>query len=103
MGSVDSDYPRTDGVILHFTNGSCQFVSYSDLINSVTMISPNEGWAVGWYAHYPSITGVTILHYTNGTWQTYSSPTQQHLQAVAMLSTGDGWAVGDRVILHYQR
>jgi hypothetical protein len=44
----------------------------------------------------------TILHYTGGAWQLFSSPTNAWLNAVTMVSPDEGWAVGDGgVILHY--
>lgn len=61
---------------------------------SVSMVSANEGWAVGG--------GGTILHYSNGSWQIAPSPTSRILRSVAMVSASEGWAVGDfGTIVHY--
>ena len=43
-------------------------------LRGMTMVSENEGWAVG--AHG------TLLHYTTGHWQTEQRPTQKDLHAV---------------------
>lgn len=58
---------------------------YSNL-ESVEMISEEEGWAVG---H-----GGIILHYTNSEWQRYNMPVRSTLYDIDMISSIDGWAVG---------
>src|SRR5215212_10120147 len=60
-------------------------------LNRITMLSPNEGWAVG----------AGILHYTGGRWTLVSSPdTDESLTDVAMVSPTEGWAVGLGQLLH---
>lgn len=69
-------------------------------LNSVAMVSTDDGWAVGW------ISGSNmILHWDGSAWTRVSSPvfqTVQMLTSVAMVSTDDGWAVGmGGTILHW--
>jgi len=121
-------------VILHYTGGSWNTVAPpagSYVLNSVFMVNPNEGWAVGCEETdglhnqcsppphtnpngegsraEPEGTGV-ILHYTVtggvGTWAIFPSPTTPTalppLNAVFMVSPNEGWAVGDQAtVLHY--
>lgn len=58
MGDV-----RECGAVLHYTNGQWSKVTIpaTGKLNSVAMLSANEGWAVGDKG--------AILHYQNGTWQ----------------------------------
>jgi photosystem II stability/assembly factor-like uncharacterized protein len=66
---------------------------------SISMSSPQDGWIVGNGVH--SANGL-IWHYHNGKWQETQIASITHLQSVFMLSTTDGWAVGDAgTILHY--
>ncbi len=79
-----------------FIRGSAS-ASTTDL-NSVFMVSPSEGWAVGGLGIMPA-----ILHYTGGSWvQVTSPPVNAILHSVFMLDASNGWAVGDNgVILRY--
>ncbi len=70
-----------------------------DVLNSVYMLSPNDGWAVG--SHQGS-TDPLILHYTGGQWQRIGNPTGGQLQLsfpwltqIWMVSPTEGWAVGN--------
>jgi hypothetical protein len=68
-------------------------------VGSIDMISPSEGWAIA--TDYRSSTS-SLLHYTNGKWTSTQSPTSGTLSAVNIVSSEDGWAVGDNgTILHY--
>lgn len=59
----------------------------SSNLNSVSMVSADEGWAVG--------DAGTILHYANRIWTPVTpSPTPNPLYSVSMVSAGEGWAVG---------
>ena len=63
-------------------------------ISSISMVSADDGWAVGKRG--------TILHYTGSQWVTENSPTSADLLSVVMDSATDGWAVGrSGTILHY--
>jgi len=58
------------------------------------MVNATEGWAVGGAG--------TILHYSNGTWETYTSPTSRDLYSAYMVNSTLGWATGrGGVILKY--
>jgi photosystem II stability/assembly factor-like uncharacterized protein len=71
----------------------------SDLdLTSISMISPDEGWAVG----RQGVRSV-ILHYNKGHWTQAPAPTYMSLQGVCMISAAEGWAVGGNMrILHYR-
>lgn len=56
-------------------------------LNSVAMLSPNDGWAVG--------DGGAIVRWNGTSWASVASPLTTNLLAVYMLSVTDGWAVGD--------
>ncbi|HLV99177.1 MAG TPA: hypothetical protein VKT82_10945 [Ktedonobacterales bacterium] len=74
--------------------GANQFASVSALY----MDSPTDGWAVG------SFTGGNLyFHYSGGKWTQVRGPGTDGLLGVFMLSTGEGWAVGNNgSILRYQ-
>ena len=104
-------------VILHFTGGSWNTItppSGSYILNSVFMVSPSEGWAVGCSGTLdpnqckdineanPEVPGGgkgIILHYTVtggvGTWAIFPSPPTPPLNSIFMVSPNEGWAVGD--------
>lgn len=56
-------------------------------LNSIAMLSPAEGWAVG--------DGGAILHWNGDTWSYVASPVNANLTAVAAVSAGNTWAVSD--------
>ena len=105
VGAMASS-PNPIGIILHYTvTGSVgtwaifpapSSPSTIHPLNSVFMLGPNEGWAVG--------DNATILHYTVtgsvGTWNvvtvsgTPTISTYANLTSVFMLSPTVGWAVG---------
>jgi hypothetical protein len=76
-------------------------------LRAVTLVSPDEAWAVGSTtpdpayntrtAHTPYSTPV-LLHFVHGHWYTAETPADLsgsiRLEAVSMLSTSEGWAVG---------
>lgn len=82
--------------------------SDSRFLRKVAMVSASEGWAVGGI-YVPNSEGnglvsadSLLLHYINGKWTQVQSPTNHFLYSLQMLSTTEGWAVGDGgVILHY--
>jgi photosystem II stability/assembly factor-like uncharacterized protein len=70
---------------------------------SVSMVSADEGWAVGRYGNaYGGFSGI-MVHYQDGHW----SPVQitggaAPLSSIDMLSASEGWSVGEQgTILHY--
>jgi photosystem II stability/assembly factor-like uncharacterized protein len=119
-------------VIMHFTGGSWNTVTPPPgqyILNSVFMVSPSEGWAVGCSGTlvqcprdaaetnpHPFAVGSAgiILHYTVtggvGTWAIFPSPSTPPLNSVFMVSPNEGWIVGDgsdgpnptsATVLHY--
>ncbi|HLV99528.1 MAG TPA: hypothetical protein VKT82_12715 [Ktedonobacterales bacterium] len=72
-------------------------------LTSVSMVSANEGWAVGDFDQLSSIGNVrgVIWHYHNGQWTPMLSPAQSGLTGVSALPDGEAWAVGyDGTLLH---
>jgi hypothetical protein len=75
-------------------------------LSGVSMVSPTEGWAVGRVGAAGQSTDQyrgLVLHYKDGKWTPESNPTGpgQYLTAIDMVSTTEGWAVGNDTILHY--
>ena len=72
-------------------------------IGRIVMVSPDEGWAVGFITPNRSL----ILHYDHGNWSTESVHPIGQLVDIAMVSPSEGWAVGGTpgngnvLLLHY--
>jgi len=103
-----SGVPDGNATILHYDGKSWMRQATPRLsdyfsITSLSMVSPNDGWAVGSAmvdgskGYYPP-TGA-ILHYANGTWRLAKSLPNTELQTVSMDSATDGWAGGNLVSL----
>ncbi len=93
-------------------------ITYGDLssfvLNSISMVSPDEGWAVGGTQIPPTAASPglpeygdpVILHYSQGQWRPVPLPAglpchpSCHivLHSIAMVSPTDGWAVGNSVL-----
>ncbi|MGZ3637040.1 MAG: WD40/YVTN/BNR-like repeat-containing protein [Ktedonobacterales bacterium] len=102
--------------ILHYTAGRWvvdtldQSEQY-EILNAITMVSSDEGWAVGAAGDGQNIPHALILHYLHGRWtRTHVSEDVSHvtLRAISMLARDDGWIVGSDydagetgVALHY--
>jgi hypothetical protein len=87
---------KNDSSLLMHYDGSTWHESPSPaagIIRAVSMVSANEGWAVGGNG--------TILHYNGSSWSEVDSPTSDALFGVDMVSANEGWAVGDQAILRY--
>jgi hypothetical protein len=69
-----------DVVPINWTSPTAQF------LESVYMVSADDGWAVGWNG--------AIIHWNGTDWSNVASPTTQNLYEVFMVSASDGWAVG---------
>jgi len=90
----------SSGEILHYTDSGWAAAKVAEFLQSpllsVSLDSPQDGWAVGWAG--------TFVHYNGNVWSTVPGPLNfnQTLLDVAMLSPLDGWAVGySGSILHY--
>jgi hypothetical protein len=70
-----------------------------DTLTAMGMVSPDEGWALG----YEGTTSL-ILHYTRqGGWASVATPLRITFHSLSMTSASDGWAVGDRdEFVHYE-
>jgi len=65
-------------------------------LNSVAMVSTDDGWAVGYrtWVYPPGEFQSLILHWDGKGWTKVSVPGTASLMSVAMVSPNDGWAVG---------
>jgi hypothetical protein len=88
------------------TADSIYFPQPKDALNSLSMTSTGDGWAVGYSFLSAGITESLILHYTGTQWDKISGPTNQSLHAatsslqrVFMISPGEGWAIGNAGIM----
>jgi hypothetical protein len=86
-------------------------------LRGVSMVSADEGWAVGSVFNDRDLTSrLLILHYTHGLWAEVAVPSsldpRTSLASVSMVSADNGWAVGTHpppaaggssqgVLLHY--
>jgi hypothetical protein len=98
---------NSEALILHYHNGqwlrvpppSNAFLGVPNtLLSSISMLSVDEGWAVG-YGYPPSrgnaVPSSFILHYTGGRWARDGGLLRNvALDQVQMLSPTDGWASG---------
>jgi hypothetical protein len=72
-------------------------------IESIAMVSPNEGWAGGDLGNGMGIEPV-LLHYINGQWETTPVPVSGGIGKIVMISASEGWAAvggGAVGLLHY--
>jgi photosystem II stability/assembly factor-like uncharacterized protein len=84
-------------------------------LNSVFMVNTGDVWTVGGgFTHATGTCSIlpcpVILHYTGGSWNTITPPPGSYfLNSVFMVSSTEGWAVGEQlatphptgIILHY--
>ena len=83
-------------------------------LNSVFMINTADGWTVGGGVNKTATCSASlcpvILHYSGGSWNTVTPPPGSYtLKSVFMVSSSEGWAVGEQlgsphptgIILHY--
>ena len=61
---------------------------------SISMVSANDGWAVG--------AGGTALHWDGSAWSAFPTGVTSALLSVDMLTSNEGWAVGEGgILLHW--
>ena len=88
---VGEDILHWNGSLWIRHNGS---LPSSKRLNSVQMINPMNGWAVGEMG--------TIMHWNGHIWTNTTSPTTEDLYSLDFLCSNDGWAVGAHgTILHF--
>lgn len=95
--------------LAHYRNGHWVLVAEPTttlkvplILESVAMVSPNEGWAIsrnylppntdGWLASF-------FWHFTNGQWHIITNQIDGYLRQVMMRTAFDGWAIGDNTTL----
>jgi hypothetical protein len=62
-------------------------------LSAISMVSANDVWAVG---------GYDIIHWDGSAWTQISYTPSYYLRDIDMISSTEGWAVGDNgIILHY--
>ena len=103
VGERTDDQGATVGLVLHYHDGTWdpQASPPDVLLHGLDMVSPTEGWAVGFYG---------LLHYTGGQWVAVPNPAGVPLQTIgiSMLSASEGWTLGRAeddqtdVALHYK-
>jgi hypothetical protein len=96
--------PYSTPVLLQFVHGHWYRVhapaglSGSLRLEAISMLSPTEGWAVGGSLYPPSVDALPmgyLLHYHNGSWRVDTVVQNARLTGLAVLSSVNGWAVGD--------
>ncbi len=104
LGSSD-DGPAERTLLEHWDGSAWTLVSspspgtWNSILQSLAIVSANDVWAVGYYIVYPSIEKLTLIEHWNGRhWSVVDSPNPSTvdnvLNGVAVISTGDVWAVG---------
>lgn len=101
-GILDSNTPNESGLLLHFDGfrWSTAYTLPHSAFNSVSMISPTEGWVTG-ITIAPnkeggSITGSFILHYQHGRWVHETAPMAAMI-SLKMFTATSGWALGTTI------
>ena len=79
------------GTILHWNGSAWSAVTSptTNTLTSISMVSANDGWAVGLGA---TSTGGTFLRWNGSAWSIFDNPSTYPLYSVAMVSAADGWA-----------
>lgn len=95
------DFSTQQGVLVHYHDGvwTAASESFPGLsLSSVSMVSADEGWAVGSTINPPDNTGgvAVLLHYTGGHWVRVNTPalTGVSPQTIRMFSPDAGFIVG---------
>ena len=107
-----------DPVLAHYHDGAWQIVALpaavqtlshhglSIVLYGISMVSAEEGWAVGGSVIPPNAEGMTVgvlLHYTHGTWTLAAGGTSDTpvFSIVRMRNATDGWAAGGSAVYHF--
>lgn len=101
-------YPAPASVILHWDGNAWEPVASPTAypLNAVTMLSPDDGWAVGGYVESAGGGNCydhnVILHWDGWTWAAIPHPGDSPLYGVGFASATDGWAAGaGGTLLHW--
>lgn len=91
------------GLLRSGTGGANDVKFSSGMLQSVSMVSPTEGWAVGGTTSFsevgkkpgkPETAQVLLWHYLHGRWSAVNLPLVGTLSSISMDSPTDGWATG---------
>lgn len=102
VGAVFNTDDRTTqaGMIMRYANCSWQPVHDplpNAFLDSISMVSPTEGWAVGFHQQSGKADQSYLLHLVNGHWQQVTVPYQPtngaYYGEIRMLSAQEGWLV----------
>lgn len=122
--AIFASHPHMPAVTVHATPTPPPSLGQGgvrDYLESISMVSPTNGWAVGqaWMDSTPgSLVTPLFYHDVNGVWQRVSldlhipAACNPKLNGVSMVTASDGWAVGgmfcsdtnhgpDSLVLHY--
>ena len=107
VGEQTDQRGTRQGLIYHYQAGVWKrdtVPSGSGVFTRVWMLSPQEGWAVGFLDLQDRSEG-QIYHYQDGVWEQYMFvPETRGLFGIQLLSPDEGWAVGgEGTILHYHQ
>lgn len=96
------DITAPSGALLYWDGVSWETIpEVTDAMYSISMIHPNDGWAVGadWGFYKP----VPVFYHWDGVeWRLVNNPSWGLMYDVIMISEDDGWAVGeDGEFLHW--
>lgn len=90
-------------VILHWDGSAwTEFTTISgEQLEAIDMVSPTDGWAVGWSEVAPYDYEGKIRHWNGTTWASTPVTATTQLHDITMNTAVDGWIVGDNTILHW--
>lgn len=111
-------HSRQQPAVIHYPRSRCAANQISVhqlqgvLLSDIAMVSPDEGWAVGFDAAdigsspKTSPSGPALFHYTHCQWLPVpTDPPNMFFTSITMLSAHNGWALGisdnTTILLHY--
>ena len=105
VGNVSDPMTRVQTTLIEFWNGTAWHIVSNpnpspryNTLYSVTAVSANDVWAVGFAADSVSIAQTLIEHWNGSSWSVVTSPNvgseDNELFSVAAVSARDVWAVG---------
>jgi photosystem II stability/assembly factor-like uncharacterized protein len=85
--------PGFEHALLKYSNGAWQPLPIDKSLDKVFMLSDSESWALSAGAWAGGIN--RSLRYINGSWETMSLPTGFGVSDIDMISSDEGWIVGN--------
>jgi photosystem II stability/assembly factor-like uncharacterized protein len=115
VGNASASVPFPDGVLpneptIYHWNGFAWtkgvVIGTTNNLNSVFMVNSGDVWAVGGGPRPTTSCSnpvcPIILHFTGGSWNTITPPPGSYLlKSIFMVSSNEGWAVGEQVAPSY--